>query len=436
MQDVENNMDELFRKAASGYPLKTSKDDWDQIAPLLVNSPLVIVGPQKRKNVKKYGFLLLLSFVFLIIAVVATKDSWNKVATAGQSKQIEKANVSVVGKETINTNTKAATRAQQKQNNPIQTLVTNNIATQYGYLVKNKMGHRQKNIFITKTQVENTGLGSVNRMTGDETVVNKKMLQEELNTEISSAERSIIIPIDLAKCVTIKVTPGEIISALQVLLQHDTAGIERKLITNKNDAVKRQHSIYLGILLGPTFNQVKNQGLTKPGYDIGVLAGYQLNKKLSVETGLLFEKKYYFSSGKYFDMAKAISNMPAGMKVLSLEGSCAVFEIPFKVKYNLAGKRDRHFYSSAGISTYIITSEYNKYKAVINGTQQNITGAYNNTSRYLAASFNLGAGYENKIGKSASIRLEPYLQIPLKGIGIGSLPVTTVGLHIGVTRFF
>lgn len=32
MQLQDNNMDELFRKAAADYPLRTDNDDWDSVA--------------------------------------------------------------------------------------------------------------------------------------------------------------------------------------------------------------------------------------------------------------------------------------------------------------------------------------------------------------------------------------------------------------------
>ena len=196
---------------------------------------------------------------------------------------------------------------------------------------------------------------------------------------------------------------------------------------------KQQRGIYFGFVAGPSFNQVKSQGLNKSGFDIGLLAGYQLNNKLSIESGLLFEKKYYFSDGKYFDMSKAGTGMPAGMKVLSLEGSCAIFEIPLKLKFDFARNNHTRFFATTGISTYIITNEYNKYRTLISGTQQDVTGNYNNTSNYFAATIHISGGYQRKIGKLVSLRIEPFLQIPIRGLGIGSLPILSTGIHLGIT---
>ena len=111
---------------------------------------------------------------------------------------------------------------------------------------------------------------------------------------------------------------------------------------------------------------MKYQELRKPGFDIGIIAGYDLNNKMSVETGLLFAKKNYFSDGKYFSMNKVGATMPAGMNVLSLEGSTGMLEIPLKVKYNIATKYKSNIFSSAGITSYVLISEKNNYLTQLN----------------------------------------------------------------------
>ena len=161
------------------------------------------------------------------------------------------------------------------------------------------------------------------------------------------------------------------------------------------------------------------------------MAGYQFNKRLSFETGAFVEKKYYSSDGKYFDMSKVMSAMPTGMKVISLEGSSSLFEFSAGLSYNFLLHNNHQLYFKAGASTYVLTQEYNKYQAVIDGTAQHINGSYNSTKKYFAAALNLNLGYQKQITRNAAVRIEPYLQIPTKGIGVGALPVTTVGLHIG-----
>jgi hypothetical protein len=127
--------------------------------------------------------------------------------------------------------------------------------------------------------------------------------------------------------------------------------------------------------------------------------------------------------------------MPQGMDVMSLEGSSRFFELPVKFKYSVFQKNRSGVFLSTGISSYLMTREENDYHAMMNGSEQNMSGSYNNNRRYVAVMANIGAEYNYKIGKYTRLRIEPYLQIPLKGIGIGSMPVMTTGLHFGFMRF-
>src|SRR5215217_6482334 len=58
MQHINDDMDELFRRAADDYPLKTDNANWDVVAKkLLVEQP---VSNKSSKNNYKYLLLLLL----------------------------------------------------------------------------------------------------------------------------------------------------------------------------------------------------------------------------------------------------------------------------------------------------------------------------------------------------------------------------------------
>ncbi|MGZ5283969.1 MAG: outer membrane beta-barrel protein, partial [Bacteroidia bacterium] len=142
------------------------------------------------------------------------------------------------------------------------------------------------------------------------------------------------------------------------------------------------------------------------------------------------QKKYY-SDGKYFK-PKA-GSMPANMLIESLNSTSTIIEIPVSLKYNFSKKKNT-MYSKAGVSSYILTKESNKYQAVVNGQQQEINTTYSNTHSYFASDLRISAGYQHAVGKKLNIRVEPYIQIPLKGIGVGNMPVTTTGLQFVIIQ--
>ena len=71
-QQSDNNLDELFQKAAEEYPLKTNNRNWDIVAAKLQTSRTVLLNRKSRKW--QYAFLLLL----LLGGSLFIVDSLNK----------------------------------------------------------------------------------------------------------------------------------------------------------------------------------------------------------------------------------------------------------------------------------------------------------------------------------------------------------------------
>jgi len=67
-----------------------------------------------------------------------------------------------------------------------------------------------------------------------------------------------------------------------------------------------------------------------------------------------------------------------------------------------------------------------KYKAYNNYYTYPINSDSN--SNYLFSIVNLSVGMERSLGKNFSIQAEPYLKIPLKGLGYGSMRMDSYGI--------
>src|SRR5664279_6306839 len=68
MQHIEDDMDELFQRAAENYPLKDGKGDWESVAKRLVvadDSKDVIVPSKTKRNKKGIAIIL---FLFMLLA--------------------------------------------------------------------------------------------------------------------------------------------------------------------------------------------------------------------------------------------------------------------------------------------------------------------------------------------------------------------------------
>lgn len=368
MQDIDHNMDELLRRAADHYPLKINDGNWDAVAAQLNAAP--VAAPKKNK-VGKYGLSILLLLLSLSLFLF-TSDTVKK--TTGTN---------------IHAAYSPASNIQSQRKSATDQPVI------YPASVKPIKSEFQNS--STTHQPSQDASGTVNIPGTDPFARNATRFPHITNNLIATYSSA--------------------------------AKADEQSSASTSNPRKRRAHFYIGLATGPEFNQIKNQGLQKTGFDVGFIAGYQATRKLSLETGLFFSRKYYFTDGKYFNM-----DMP-GMKVVSLDGSCTVLEIPLKLKYDIINRNKMSLFSSAGISSYMLLNEKNNYLLTqINGTQQSMVASYDERCRYFAATVDLSIGYQHTLGKSTNLRIEPYLQLPLKGIGVGTMPVKSAGMHIGVTR--
>jgi hypothetical protein len=72
---------------------------------------------------------------------------------------------------------------------------------------------------------------------------------------------------------------------------------------------------------------------------------------------------------------------------------------------------------------------YKRYNNYYSGNK-----VYKKASKNWLSAGNISAGYERRLIRGTSIRVEPYVRLPLKGVGIGSLPLTSTGVLVGITH--
>lgn len=186
----------------------------------------------------------------------------------------------------------------------------------------------------------------------------------------------------------------------------------------------------MGLIGGVDVSMVKFQDVSKIGYTAGALIGFAFNNRWSVESGAYYDQKSYYSDGKYFD-----PKLYPNLVINSVDGTCHMIELPLSVRYNFK-KKENTWFASAGLSTYLMkkedyhfdysyppgTSNYYYYKEFKNST--------NNWFSIL----HLSVGYSKKLGAIGDLRIEPYIKAPLKGLGVGKLPISSTGINVGLTH--
>jgi len=82
-----------------------------------------------------------------------------------------------------------------------------------------------------------------------------------------------------------------------------------------------------------------------------------LKNGISIETGILYDKKNYYTKGKYFDK-KSLGYYFQNVEIINADGNCSMWEIPLNIQYDFASAKKYNWFVTAGLSSYLMHNEY------------------------------------------------------------------------------
>jgi hypothetical protein len=112
-----------------------------------------------------------------------------------------------------------------------------------------------------------------------------------------------------------------------------------------------------------------------------------------------------------------------------------MFELPVNLRYLFPGGKKNSWFATAGVSSLLMKHQQYGYVYYYptSGTSATYHKTYEDSESYLLSHLHVSGGMIHHLG-FADLRIEPYLNIPVKGIGIGELPMMNIGLQAGLTR--
>lgn len=439
MHNINDDIDELLRRAAENYPLKTDGADWNKVFSALDSEQPPVAPASKSNN----GYRLLVLLFFLSLPMVCDYFIQNQSGrTAFSPAGAIQAPATVVpvpvndtetaGNKTSGASKQEATEgsrisltrvARQKENNhPSITYKQSNNPNRY------RLKQAAQDITTSSRQ---SGVGretvSQNQPAGSFTETEKRM-PGNVSTTVAVNNTSPVAshPADTASNSLAQSSMPSVQKADTTVTQTQPQQPEEK-----QPAARSAKAFYLSVVAGPDASTIKLQSI-EAGYNVGVVAGYRFHKKWMVEAGALWSKKSYYTDAKHMNTSKIYA--PANTKLRSADGDCYMIEVPVAIRYDFRTTERRNWFAALGLSSYIMKKESYEY------TYDAPTGAYDYYKTYRNATTNLfsvaylGVGLQQSIGKTTSIRLEPYLKMPLKGLGVLSLPFSSAGFTVGVTK--
>jgi hypothetical protein len=283
---------------------------------------------------------------------------------------------------------------------------------------KRKAGRQQrttagKNNQYVKPGPDNNIVSDTRNTTSDQNT-NREPVNS--NTDQATAQTVIDIPVDSLKKNSTVAPP--VADSTQTPAQEAV-----KKVAEKKDKIKQP--LELGLMAGPDMSTVAFGSLYKTGYNFGLQIGYRFSNRWSVNTGIIYTKKFYQADGQYFHYKNPSWNSDLD----KVQGNCSMWEIPVNVRYDVSFNNKRRWFVSTGLSTYLMDKEdYTLHYISSSGTTYPYPFKSDSNSNYLFSIWNLSVGMERSLGRHFSIQAEPYLKVPLKGLGIGSMRMDSYGI--------
>jgi hypothetical protein len=214
----------------------------------------------------------------------------------------------------------------------------------------------------------------------------------------------------------------------------DATNAERKSSKPKRTAKPiNGNGFSFSVSVGP---DVSKAGSSKAGeatlaYGAGV--GYTLNR-FTLRTGVYAAKKIYWANADDYKL----DYVPPIAQFEGSDADCYVVEVPLKLSYSFAFSNKSNWFAGAGLSSYFMKREtYNyKLKTSSGGTYWHPHEVKNENKHYFSI-LNLSGGYTHQINKIFSISAEPYMELPLTGVGEGKVHLKSGGVlfTLGVKPF-
>jgi len=421
MQHVDPDMNELFKKAGDEYPLKTDSSDWETVLSKMNGIVNDNEAFQKRTVAYKKLAVGLFSLLMLLPLSLLLKDHFT-------TQQQEQLNSATTNKE----NTRDKNRVANNENRKAEVQTSKNLGNadgmsgngeqassnvaDFSYLSDNK--NVKNNVVIANPFLPTLNKKDQNEQNKESTLALPSRVNRHGNeiAGVSSLQESVKdIPAASSKDIS-----NAVVSSVQ----------EEKLIDHPVSFSKPKR-FYIGGVFAPELMSVKFQPVNKTSLNIGLLTGYKLNNRFSIELGFMLAHKYYYSDGKYINK-NAIRR--DNSEILKVNAYNDVTEIPLGVRYDIRSSKNAKLFAGIGVVSYIIHKQQYTYVYTKQGQQMEGVKYNNKAANYWFSNAQLSAGYEQRVGKIGEIRVEPYYRIPLKGIGIGDLHVTSVGLNLALTR--
>lgn len=200
----------------------------------------------------------------------------------------------------------------------------------------------------------------------------------------------------------------------------------------ENNVVKehksKQGRFSIGLSMSPALNSAGLGNRVSLSNRTGLLLYYRPFPRISLSTGVLYDRKRYKTSSEEYKPPKGYwKRRTNGVAPSTISGQCGVLDFPVNVGIDLTQTRMINFGISLGMSNYILLDEAYNFEFDEENPEAATSWLTDKDTYVFQGILNLSAYVTIKTGKNTEILVEPYFKKPIKDIGWGNVALYSMG---------
>ncbi len=456
---TKKDIDNIYQKVSKRQKFQYSESSWDSIDKMLDKR-------DQRKKKRRFGIPILLSSGLLIISLATyslrdTVFNSKRTNSSLETTELVENKLETKAKRSVENSTFSESITVQKSASSLEDISDakkEKIAT-VKKIDQDKLKVNKDRVVRSNSINQPESIKpSANNNTSSSTIITPDTPVQSQNEYVGSAINNsntnkqnvnkideVIIDTQNSKTQNIilnKLIPTEQIDNISIkeVKHNENFGIAKEIELKK----VKSNRFRLGVIAGKEWStvgkssNVRRSSNARDGFRIGLDLGYEFGNKFLISSGLIFSKKNYQTEGSNYT-PQPQHRWADGVAPATIDGECDVFEIPLALSYFFKGNSVNSFYASAGITSYLMNQEeYNLvFRDPIRDADPNVPKRISSTNEDSKQQhyFGIGTvsiGYQKYINRSTSIQIEPYLQIPFTGIGLGQVDLISTGVQVKI----
>ncbi len=425
MLDEEN--DKIIKEAAEHYHPGYDDKAWEKMEQLLDEHL-----PQKKE--RRWIFFILPALLLVAALLFFVVMNNGKKDTAGIAKNESSKNNtagSVVEKPALNSKEKSSPTSVESTN-PL-------------FSKENKTKNDNNKISVTDQKVNKDATDPIDQNKNESPFLRNKVASQknELNQqEVIKAnnenEKNDAVPADELKSAvsnkkdSVTATQNQINSEIKTLAgKTNDAEIQKEKPEQAIKKSKKHNSDFannfaVSITAGPDISGVQANKIGKLTAVFGAGMHYSFSKYFDIRSGFYVSKKIYSVHGNDYNLPGGNPNYAS---LENVNANCTVYEIPLKLDYNFKEIKKHNWFISTGLSSYLMKKEnYDYYYKTLSGEIYNKDWTIRNKNKHFFSVLSFSGGYQYYFNKQFSFAAEPYINLPLKGVGEGKVKLNSGGI--------